>query len=64
MGEIKEVPLLALTLRLGQREIARGYSITTDAASGQILRVASEARPGQKLKTRLQKGEIRSLVEE
>ena len=28
MGEIKEVPLLALTLRLGQREIARGYSIS------------------------------------
>jgi len=44
--------------------LARGYSITTDAASGRILRAANEARAGQKLKTRLQKGEVRSVVEE
>ncbi len=43
--------------------LARGYSITTDAASGQVIRVASETRRGQRLKTRLKSGEVRSVVE-
>lgn len=44
--------------------LARGYSITMDAGTGRVLRVASEARAGQKLKTRLKTGEVRSVVEE
>lgn len=45
-----------------QQVLARGYSITTDAASGRILRDAGEVRPGQKLRTRLQHGEIGSVA--
>jgi exodeoxyribonuclease VII large subunit len=44
--------------------LARGYSITTDAASGQVLRAASEVKPGQRLKTRLKSGDVRSVVEQ
>ena len=43
--------------------LARGYSITTDDATGQVLRAMSEVRPGQRLRTRLKAGEIRSVVE-
>jgi exodeoxyribonuclease VII large subunit len=43
-----------------QQVLARGYSITTDAASGKVLRDAAKVKPGQKLKTRLAKGEISS----
>jgi exodeoxyribonuclease VII large subunit len=43
--------------------LARGYSITSDAATGQVLRAANEAKPGQRLKTRLKSGEVRSVVE-
>ena len=42
--------------------LARGYSITTDAATGEILRDARAARPGQELQTRLRAGEVRSVV--
>jgi len=44
--------------------LARGYSITTDAASGKVLRSAGEVRIGQRLKTRLKSGEVRSIAEE
>ncbi|MBI3415058.1 MAG: exodeoxyribonuclease VII large subunit [Verrucomicrobia bacterium] len=43
--------------------LSRGYSITTDAASGEIIRAASEVRAGQRLKTRLHAGEVQSVVE-
>jgi exodeoxyribonuclease VII large subunit len=43
--------------------LARGYSITTDAATSQVLRAASEVRPGQRLKTKLKSGEVRSTVD-
>jgi exodeoxyribonuclease VII large subunit len=43
--------------------LGRGYSITTDAASGEILRVAAQAKPGQRLRIRLGTGEIQSRVE-
>jgi exodeoxyribonuclease VII large subunit len=45
-----------------EQVLARGYSITTDAASGAVLRESDEVKAGQKLKTRLKKGEIRSTV--
>jgi exodeoxyribonuclease VII large subunit len=55
---------LAARLRLlgPEQVLARGYSITMDAKGGQILRSARETRPGQKLKTRLQTGEVQSVV--
>lgn len=46
-----------------QQVLARGYSITRDAASGEVLRDAAKIRAGQRLETRLQKGEILSKVE-
>jgi exodeoxyribonuclease VII large subunit len=42
----------------------RGYSITSDAATGKVIRDAAEVRPGQRLKTRLKKGEVRSVAED
>ena len=57
---------LAARLRLLSPEnvLARGYSITTDEATGRILRDARDARRGQRLKTRLQSGAVRSVVVE
>lgn len=43
--------------------LARGYSITMDAATGEVLRAAAKSKPGQKLQTRLAQGEIFSRVE-
>lgn len=43
--------------------LARGYSITTDEKTGAILRASSQTRPGQRVRTRLQTGVIRSVVE-
>ncbi len=47
-----------------EQTLARGYSITTDDATGQIIRAAEKTQPGQKIRTRVQAGEIRSVVEE
>jgi exodeoxyribonuclease VII large subunit len=44
-----------------EQVLSRGYSITTDAATGEVLRDAGKVVPGQKLKTRLAKGEIVSV---
>jgi exodeoxyribonuclease VII large subunit len=46
-----------------EQVLARGYSITMDAASGKILRDAAKVKAGQKLKTQLAKGEIKSAAE-
>jgi exodeoxyribonuclease VII large subunit len=46
-----------------EQVLARGYSITMDAKSGQIIRRAKDAKAGQSLKTRVKQGEIRSVVE-
>jgi exodeoxyribonuclease VII large subunit len=43
-----------------EQVLARGYSITMDAASGAVLRESDEVKAGQKLRTRLKKGEISS----
>ena len=45
-----------------EQVLARGYSITRDAATGRILRAAAETAPGRKLTTRLNKGEVSSTV--
>lgn len=44
--------------------LERGYSITTDSEDGRVLRDAGEVQAGRRLKTRLRKGEVRSVVEE
>jgi exodeoxyribonuclease VII large subunit len=44
--------------------LERGYSITSDAATGKVIRDAGEVSQGQPLKTRLKQGEIRSVVAE
>jgi exodeoxyribonuclease VII large subunit len=46
-----------------EQVLSRGYSITLDAGSGQVIRAARETRPGQNLRTRLKSGEVRSVVE-
>jgi exodeoxyribonuclease VII large subunit len=43
--------------------LARGYSITTDAESGRVLRDPAEVKGGQRLKTRLKVGDLFSKAE-
>ena len=45
-----------------EQVLARGYSITMDAATGKVLRDAAKIQTGQKLKTRLKTGQIFSEV--
>ena len=57
-------PLQArLRLLSPENVLARGYSITTDDATGKVLHAATETTPGQRLKTKLKSGEVRSVVE-
>lgn len=46
-----------------EQVLSRGYSITLDAASGEVLRDAKRVKAGQRLRTRLKSGELRSTVE-
>jgi exodeoxyribonuclease VII large subunit len=46
-----------------EQVLARGYSITTEAETGKVLRDAAKVSAGQTLKTRLAKGEIFSRAE-
>lgn len=46
-----------------EQVLARGYSITTDAATNEVLRDASKIKDGQRLKTRLKSGEVLSKAE-
>jgi len=46
-----------------EQVLARGYSITMDAATGRVLRAVGEVKAGQKLKTRLKTGEFFSRAE-
>ena len=67
--QLKEVQAkvdgLAARLRLlgPEQVLARGYSITTDAKTGEILRDAHRIKPEQFIVTRLKKGQVRSRVE-
>ena len=60
-----QLDALAARLRLlgPEQVLARGYSITSDAARGKVLRAADEVKPGQRLRTRLKTGEILSQAE-
>ncbi len=42
--------------------LARGYSITCDAKTGEVLRDVRQSKPGQELRTHLQTGEVDSTV--
>lgn len=53
-----------LRLLSPEQVLSRGYSITMDAGTGKVIRSAEEVRKGQKLKTKLKEGEIRSTAEE
>ncbi len=44
--------------------LERGYSITTDVATGQVLRNAGAIVPGQRLRTRLQTGSVESVTQQ
>ena len=46
-----------------EQVLTRGYSITTDAVTGRVLRDAAKVKAGQKLKTRLAQGEVISHAE-
>jgi exodeoxyribonuclease VII large subunit len=41
----------------------RGYSMTMDAGTGQLLRAADQIRAGQRLRTRLQRGTVESIAQ-
>jgi exodeoxyribonuclease VII large subunit len=43
--------------------LSRGYSITTHERDGRLLRSANEVQPGERVLTRLSRGQIRSIVE-
>jgi exodeoxyribonuclease VII large subunit len=43
--------------------LARGYSVTTDAESGAVIRDAGVLAGGQRIRTRLKAGEVTSVVE-
>ena len=47
-----------------EQVLSRGYSITTDATTGEILRDAKRVQAGQRLRTRLKSGEVVSRVGE
>ncbi len=63
---LRREQLAALTSRLRllspDNVLARGYSITTDATTGKVIRRAAQSKPGQALRTRVQHGEIESVV--
>ena len=46
-----------------EQVLARGYSITMNAENGKVLREAKQVKAGQRLRTRLKSGEIRSITE-
>lgn len=46
-----------------EQVLARGYSITMDAVTGEILRDTKKTKPGQRLRTRLKTGAVESRVE-
>jgi exodeoxyribonuclease VII large subunit len=65
--EMRRAGLGALEARLRvlgpEQVLARGYSITTDAATGKVLREVREVKAGQRLKTRLKTGQVFSRAE-
>jgi exodeoxyribonuclease VII large subunit len=46
-----------------EQVLSRGYSITMDAATGKVIRRATDVKSGQHLRTRVKEGEISSRAE-
>ncbi len=59
-----EFAALETRLRLlgPEQVLARGYSITMNADTGRVIRAAAEVKAGQRLRTRLKSGEVRSVA--
>lgn len=53
-----------LRLLAPDKVLSRGYSITTDAETGKVIRSANQVQAGQKLRTRLHTGEVSSVVDQ
>jgi exodeoxyribonuclease VII large subunit len=75
LRELARHGLLTLRQRIGalqahlrllgpEQVLARGYSITLDAATGKIIRSKDQTRPSQTLNTKLQSGDVQSIVKE
>lgn len=62
----KQVDSLEAQLRLvgPEQVLQRGYSITTHKKTGQVVRSASQLKPGDKIVTRLADGEVESVTED
>ena len=58
-----QVAATRLRLLSPQHVLERGFSITRDASSGKVIRDAKQVGAGQRLKTKLAHGEIRSVSE-
>ena len=65
-GRVQTKRLTAIQARLEavgpEKVLARGYSITMQADSGEVIRDAGGLRPGQELRTRVHKGQVHSTV--
>lgn len=63
---VRRAQLAALLDRLRllapENVLARGYSITTDAATGRVIRHVGQVKAGQTLRTRVRAGEFESIV--
>jgi exodeoxyribonuclease VII large subunit len=67
LGELRtKLGGLEARLRLlgPEQVLARGYSITMNAETGQVVRSAEGLTPGRLLLTRLLSGEIKSRIEQ
>ncbi len=53
-----------LRLLSPEKVLERGFSITQDAGTGAVIRSAQQVSPGQKLVTKLAKGEVASVASE
>jgi exodeoxyribonuclease VII large subunit len=53
-----------LRLLSPENVLERGYSITMDDATGKVIRDSGEVASGQRIRTRLKKGLVRSVVED
>jgi exodeoxyribonuclease VII large subunit len=52
-----------LRLLSPQQVLERGFSITQEAGSGKVIRDATQVRTGQRLKTKLARGEVTSVAD-
>jgi len=46
-----------------EQVLARGYSITLDAKTGQVIRDSRQVRPNQRFRTKLKTGEVLSTAD-